>query len=391
MRCPQRARPSRRGFTMVELLVVILIIAILTALLVPAIAAAVAAAKNAQVAAEQQNLQTALADFKNKYGEYPPSRIILHNNGYYPFNDTTQVNGTNDITYGDLNQRTVRAMRKYFPRAGNYFSTSGVVTDPTRPTWTNKAIGSVILEGDECLVFFLGGIPQQVTAGAGNSGGWSVTGFNRDPSNPFIANTTSRTVPLFEFAPQRLVDVDGDGYPSYIDPLSGGSANLELRPYAYFSAYGNNGYDPNDFNWINHFTRPQPEPEMDEGSLAGGSNPLPILRAFVVNFVTQNNPNRVAVSAPPNPYTNGDPMANTVAWQNPQTFQLISAGRDGLWGLGGGYDASSPGARLPIYANDATSVFTLSGTTLTANPSDATAMRVRERDNITNFAGGRLD
>src|SRR3954466_4499810 len=59
MRCPQRARPSRRGFTMVELLVVILIIAILMALLVPAIAAAVAAANNARVAAEQQNLQTA--------------------------------------------------------------------------------------------------------------------------------------------------------------------------------------------------------------------------------------------------------------------------------------------------------------------------------------------
>ena len=279
-------------------------------------------------------------------------------------------------------------MKKYFPRAGAYFNTSGA---GAAYPWNkaNLATGSVNLEGPECLVFFLGGIPQQVSAGVGT--GWSVTGFNRDPANPFALNIDEPDDPAVRVraaaAGRRR---RRQGIPSYIDPLSAGGVNLDQRPYAYFSAYGNNGYDPNDVNQGDG-TAPAVPAEMDEEERPHNTGPLPILRAFVVNFVTQNTPNRVAVSAPPSPYTNGDPLANPVAYQNPQTFQLISAGRDGLWGLGGGYDGSSPGARLPIYSGDATHVFTLSGGSLTANAIDATTMRVRERDNITNFAGGRLD
>src|SRR5262249_51214003 len=79
-----RPRPRRRtGFTLVELMVVILILAILVALLVPAILGAVRSAKTAAVATEINNLATALSDFKTKYGDYPPSRIILVESGFY--------------------------------------------------------------------------------------------------------------------------------------------------------------------------------------------------------------------------------------------------------------------------------------------------------------------
>lgn len=374
MRRPPRTSPNRRdGFTLVEMLVVILIIAILIALLLPAIAAAVAAAKNAQVSSEESNLQTALADFKNKYGEYPPSRILLQNSGVYPVTSQAAF-GTGDLTVGDLSRRTVSAMRKYFPRAGAYFST-GAGASITFP-WTANSGGALLLQGDECLVFFLGGMPTAVTTAAGGS--FAVNGFNRDPQHPFNTNNVAianRTVPLFEFAPARLMDLDGDGYPSYLDPISAAGAPNEWRPYAYFSAYASNGYDPNDCNFLVPGTT---GPELDDSG-------NPVIRSFYVNFAVAGG-GRVTASYAPNPYTVGDADPYTgnaatpsVSWQAPQSFQIISAGRDGLWGLGGPYDSSSTDARMPIYSatNDNATTFP--------------PLRARERDNVASFAGGRLD
>ena len=85
----RRQRPTRAGFTMVEVLVVILIIATLMALLLPAIAGAIRTAKNGQVTAEMNNLATALASFKNTYGDYPPSRILLCETGYASLSPAT--------------------------------------------------------------------------------------------------------------------------------------------------------------------------------------------------------------------------------------------------------------------------------------------------------------
>ncbi len=70
-----------RGFTLVELLVVILILAILIALLLPALNGAMRTAKNAAVGGEINQLAQALAAFKAKYGDYPPSRIYLAEDG----------------------------------------------------------------------------------------------------------------------------------------------------------------------------------------------------------------------------------------------------------------------------------------------------------------------
>src|SRR5271157_1715721 len=101
---PIRRRPGEgrgpRGFTLVELLVVILILAILIALLLPAINAAVRTAKNAAVGGEINQLAQALASFKAKYGDYPPSRIYLSEDGNLAPSLTGTVNGNpGDITY----------------------------------------------------------------------------------------------------------------------------------------------------------------------------------------------------------------------------------------------------------------------------------------------------
>ena len=377
MRRPSHTPDRRAGFTLVELLVVILIIAILVALLVPAIAAAVRAANAARVSSEISNLQTALADFKSKYGEYPPSRILLLNTGTYNTSSTVTLNGTNDITVGDLCSRTVRAMRKFFPRAGAYFNTSGsgIALNWAGPNFSSST--GVLLQGHECLAFFLGGMPEQTLDTSGAVSGYSMSGFSRDPQNPFARSliAPNRTTPLFEFSPGRLQDVfsltlsntggGANGFPSYIDPLSN---STDPRPYTYFSSYGNNAYDPNDDN--------SASVGNNGGAIEVDDSGNPIGRSFAVA-------NAKILSGSPNPYTNGNPIppivngsfAAPVSWVNPQTFQLFSAGADGQWGYGGGYDANAS-ERLPVYPND-----TISGATRTS----------RERDNITNFTGGKIE
>jgi general secretion pathway protein G len=364
-------RPSPRrdgGFTLVELLIVIVIVGILVALLIPAIAGAVKNAQNARVTADINNMAAALEAFKTKYGDYPPSRVVLSESGAYPTSDTTLLSaygnfaqgggatgglpaytfGSPDLTIGALAQRSVQYLRKFWPKAA----------PPNATSWHdfngNGALdpGLIYLEGDECLVFFLGGIPSPTSTGFG------MSGFDRNPVHPFTtslltagANMSSenRAAPFFEFQGGRLIDFDNDGIPSYIDTLNSGPT---ARPFAYFSAYGNTRYDPNDMNW----------PEDDPSSLVG--------RSFNVSGLSA-----ITASAAPNPYTSAAPgmAAARDRFLNGTSFQIISAGADGLYGVGGTYNTGSNGDTLP-----------LDGLT----PSD---IRTREQDNLTNFSASKLD
>jgi general secretion pathway protein G len=365
MRRPSPRRPS--GFTLVELLIVIVIVGILVALLIPAIAGAVRNAQNARVIADINNMAAALEAFKTKYGDYPPSRVVLSESGSYPTGSTATLSGFSgfflggnttgalpaatfgspDATVGQLAQRSVQYLRKFWPKAAppnpggspatwNDFNGNGVL-DP----------GLIYLEGDECLVFFLGGIPSPTTSGFG------MSGFDRNPVHPFTttlltagANMSSenRNPPFFEFQGGRLIDFDGDGIPSYVDTLNSPTSAL---PFAYFSAYGNNRYDPNDMN-------------LDEDALARTFNP-----SGYTNGTT---------SPVPNPYTSDTP-GNAAArdrYLNGTSFQIISAGSDGLYGVGGTYNAGGTGDRLP--------------------PDGLSAdIRLRERDNLSNFSNTKLD
>lgn len=63
----------RRGFTLVEILVVIVIIAILTALLIGGISAALAAGKRRATRGFLATLEGALMEYKNTYQDFPPT------------------------------------------------------------------------------------------------------------------------------------------------------------------------------------------------------------------------------------------------------------------------------------------------------------------------------
>jgi prepilin-type N-terminal cleavage/methylation domain-containing protein len=73
-RCPNSASPRPpRGFTLVEMLVVIAIIVILMALLIPVTMGVISRARNAAIAVEIRELKVALEKYKETHGDYPPS------------------------------------------------------------------------------------------------------------------------------------------------------------------------------------------------------------------------------------------------------------------------------------------------------------------------------
>lgn len=315
---------SRGGFTLIELLMVMIIIGILIALLLPAISSSLKTARNAAVSSEIGLLVQALESFKSRYGDYPPSRVLLVESGNYStfVNNTSPLSSIpdtesptgNDITVGQLAQRTLVAMRKFWPRV--VFATSPNSPNPVNGTTSwydfngNGLLDApYILHGHECLTFFLGGVPSPTALPASGSvfvaaSTFGMSGFGKDPTNPFSNNIVSdtrlttpgpnpmynpnRQPPLFEFNAGRLfLDPNGlSGIPGYYDslgtdPPTSGSGSASINFYAYFSAYGNSAYDANDVNFSF---------ESDPNGLS------PIALAFQHSGTTYLSPS-------PNPYT----------------------------------------------------------------------------------------
>jgi hypothetical protein len=237
-----------------------------------------------------------------------------------------------------------------------------------------------------------------------------MTGFGKDPVNPFtnsiIGNTMysgNRQPPSYEFNagrlfldPSNLTNNNGSpGIPGYYDSLGTsppGLGGTNLNFFVYFSSYGSGTYDANDVN-LPYYTVPQGTqlaPETD----ANGLGPIYLQFQHAGVAYSSPSPNPYSTTFTSNFHLNGTPITppvlptGSVAFQKQQTFQIFSAGVDGLYGVGGQFippssSTSSASNSLPFDVNN-TSAGAVG--TPTADPT----IRLRERDNLTNFQSGTL-
>lgn len=242
------SRNRRSAFTMVELLVVILIIAILVSLISSAVMRAMNKIPEITTRTEISQMDIALQAFMTDYNltEPPPSTLIL--------NELAPL-----LTPADGGQ-SARFLQQVF----------GKNLGPTDWNGDGAISGMWLLEGEQCLVFYLGGIPATPGVAGFNPQGFSTN--NMKPSYgsmPALGETMGkRKGPYYNFQIGRLVPIQSvsalpsatllsPSHPVYVDgwqvklsstlvathpaPLANGI------PYAYFSSKGvTNGYTVTD-------------------------------------------------------------------------------------------------------------------------------------------------
>jgi prepilin-type N-terminal cleavage/methylation domain-containing protein len=298
MKLTQTRRRGRRGFTLVELLIVIAIISLLISLISAAVWKALVTANRTRNRSEIAQMTAAMETFKARFGFYPPSRIKLAE----ILSPSTYPNAN---AQGSLDYDSIQTLNRMFNKMGANWSTNGI--NWFGRSWNGPSPAVTVLEGDQCLVFFLGGIPNNNPDNAPPN----CTGFSTNPLDPsyHIKNGGDTLPPFFEFDTSRLVRADGQGntrskaFYSYLD-------NYRLRPYAYFSSGNSRG----DYN--RHYKEFK---NSDCRSL----------------LVDPNNPTAGTVWPYAEAVAN---MSNQIptrpTYIKPDSFQIISAGADGLFGTG---------------------------------------------------------
>ena len=183
-------RPERRwksrGFTLVELLTVIVIIGILIALISAATITARARAREAAIYTQIKQLEAALMEYKNQFGEFPP-----------------------DFSGPNRNLDIERHIRRRWPR---FRVDPSVVNSPTPLYDTLKLrlaneynIDLDALDARSALVFWLGGLPDIKPGDPFLQPGsvYKPVGFHADEANP-VQRGEPRTGSLFEFDPTKI-------------------------------------------------------------------------------------------------------------------------------------------------------------------------------------------
>jgi hypothetical protein len=181
----------------------------------------------------------------------------------------------------------VSFLKHMFPRCNDTWVNQGIPWGPG--VAANQP--AVTLEGEQCLVFFLGGLQT-------NTNPPGCLGFSSDPNNPMSApfGGETRKGPYFNFKNNRLGLGPNNGFLMYNDPFG--------TPYAFYSSY-----------------------RVKNGYSKYGTNDCPLAASLGLNQ---------------GPYVSSTAAATGTQYYNPDTFQIISAGQNKLFGPGGLWTAQNP-------------------------------------------------
>lgn len=351
---------KKRGFTLVELLVVIAIIAILAAILTVAVGAAMRTVFSFTIQTEAKQLEQALTAYNSKYGSYPPCIGTVADSG----------TPSASAYYSAYFKRHIdTAFRNNREASGIYLTGSTTIlgdSSSASGTLVNATIDR--LDASESLPYFLGGAAQY----SGN-----VLGLKKDPIKPLTGSAAGSAESFYDFAPEQLVDLDGDGFPSYIPKAADGST-----PFLYFAGYAYKDL-PAASTPPNRIALLQWPPDFGSAGDPGnyenwiaGSPPVP----------ADNAPGGYDPGVA-RPYINGRPA--TPAWYNLDTYQLLSAGLDNAYGS----DGVTDGATDALYPKDIDPPFTdYTNYKFLAPAGDPEAwvnMDPEDEDNLANFTEGQ--
>jgi type II secretion system protein G len=125
-------RPTRRGFTLVELLVVIIVIAVLAAIAIPKFASSSQRSKESSLRANLKVVRNAVEMFKNDTGFYPSALSDLTATSA-PANGKDSTGATKAITASDWKGPYLQALEND-PISGSAFNYSTTAPDVGKVT-----------------------------------------------------------------------------------------------------------------------------------------------------------------------------------------------------------------------------------------------------------------
>ncbi len=288
-------RPSRSGFTLVELLVAITVLAILAGMLSVAIIPAFTRAREATIQMEMKQLELAIENFKNQYGFYPPSFEGIHNSGT------------------DISERAAVLLRYVNRISPNHAENTPIPSGPhageSRLFHWYEQIG-VHLDQESSLVFWLSGIcknKQFPITGGRISDLTDTNPTTRLPSAHSFGNDGIERDVFYEFKPGQIY---GDDPAEPINVTTTGVAISQGDPaYEYVYKY-QQAYGPQDGDLTFKYR------DAALSYNVGGGN--------VAYYVGPADGSAIT-----------DPVVLNDLWANPNRFQLISFGMDGQPGATG--------------------------------------------------------
>jgi prepilin-type N-terminal cleavage/methylation domain-containing protein len=266
-----RPKNRRAGFTLVELLVVIAIIGVLSALLTVGLYAAFNSARTFELSQSMTQVQTAVEQFKTKYGTYPPDMSDV--------SDPTILPGSDNVNAANMAVAFpyfTAFINKAYPRADR---------NAIAAFCNHIRIGGGRMDQAEALVFFLAASSKDPRFPLGRLA---------NPANPpinanYVPPQPNEYEIFYEFP--TLVDFDGDGFREFSQKGAKGA------PLVYFDA----------------------RTYTSVAVVSGMAQ---------VNFVN----NSYAAAGTVTPYASAK-VGSVYTFYNPKSYQIVCAGLDGEFGV----------------------------------------------------------